>query len=338
MAKRSILVFGAPDTALARSQTAALIENLAQAAARLECRQEVLEPTAQDQEDPYLACDRARFAALAEGIAAGRIRAAAVQAYDLPLPLPEGLAIHCVPARSTPFDALLNREGLIMDELADGAKVGVLCLRARNQLQCHWPQLEFRILGGGVDRAMETHLRRSEIDGLVLPASVTELLGIQGIVSEIFTPEFILPAPGQGTLTVIGAEGDTELAELLAPLHSEASARELEAERAFRSHMVSDMDLPLGVLARGGSAGLTITGATGCGSNRISVHGALHEAEAIGHGLAQQLLSSPATFVDLLEADFPQGLPEGDEEFDEDAEDDLDDDFDLDLDDLEDLD
>ncbi len=52
-----------------------------------------------------------------------------------------------------------------------------------------WPNLDFEILHGGIDKAMETHMRKAEIDGLIIPAAVTEHLGIQGIVAEIFAPE-----------------------------------------------------------------------------------------------------------------------------------------------------
>lgn len=315
--KSPTIVFGTLDSALAAAQTQAVIDHVQESLPRVSCQAVVVQIPATDKEtaaEPFLAWHRSHLEALAEAVRKGECRAIVTQAYDLPLPLPEGLDFACVPDRATPFDALLNRQGLIMDEMDPGSRIGVLCLRSKAQLECHWPDLEFQVLAGGVDQAMETHLRHSEIDGLVLPAAITETLGIQGIVSEIFSPEFILPAPGQGALVILGDRNDTELVQLLAPLHSEASARELTAELAFRSHMISGVDLPIGVLARISGSSLAITGATGCGTNRISVHGKADEAEAVGSGLAQQLLSSPESFVDILEADFPQGLPEDEDE------------------------
>ena len=58
----------------------------------------------------------------------------------------------------------------------------------------------------------------------MVPAAVTEHLGIQGIVAEIFSPDFILPGPGQGILVVVGRADDQEARELLADLHSDATA------------------------------------------------------------------------------------------------------------------
>jgi hydroxymethylbilane synthase len=311
--KTPTLVFGTLDASLARAQTQSVMDRMQETLPRVSCEMVVAEVPAGEWDtapEPFLAWHRSNLAFLADKVRREECRAIVTQGYDLPVPLPDGIDYLCVPDRSTPFDALLNRQGLIMDELEPGSKVGVLCLRSKNQLECHWPDLDFQILSGGVDLAMETHLRRSEIDGLVLPAAITETLGIQSIVSEIFSPDFILPAPGQGALVILGAPQDTELAQLLAPLHSEPSARELVAEMAFRRHMISGVDLPIGVLARVDGTKLSITGATGCGTNRISVHGKSNEAEEAGSGLAQQLLSSPESFVDILEAEFPQGLPD----------------------------
>ncbi|MBU8871100.1 MAG: hypothetical protein KOO60_09600 [Gemmatimonadales bacterium] len=319
--KSTALVFGTFNNPLATAQTRAVLDCIHELTPRLTCETIMQDNSSSKPEastEPFLAWDRSDMEVLAEMIRSGECRAVVAQAYDLPVPLPEGTDIHCVPARQNPFDALLNRQGLITDELDAGSKIGVLCLRAKNHLQCHWPDIEFQILQGGVEQAMETHLRKSEIDGLIMPAAITEYLGIQAIVSEIFSSDFILPAPGQGALVVLGRSQDQELTEILSPLHSNPSASELAAELAFRRHMVTDMDLPIGVLARIRGPELSITGATGCGSNRISVHGKISEADEVGSGLAQQLLCSPTTFVDLLEAEFPQGLPpEKDDDFEE---------------------
>ena len=146
-----------------------------------------------------------------------------------------------------------------------------------------------------------------------MPASVTEDLGIQGIVAEIFAPEFILPGPGQGTRAVVGRANDHEARDLLSDLHSRASADELTAEHAFCRRMISDQDLPVGALARVRGKHISIVGSTGSGSNRITVKGGRGDADKVGDGLATRMLCTVDTFADLLEADFPDGLPDDDD-------------------------
>lgn len=304
---------------LARNQAQSVIDRLLLRNPRLACRLDLLtspEPEAQRAKEAFVAVSRAEIAFLLATLTEGRTRLLVLEAVDMLACAVPGAMIACVPDRAAPFDAFLNRGGRIMDEMDSGNRVGVLSHRVRAQLQALWPDLRFEILRGGVDTAMETHLRRNEIDGLVLPASVTEHLGIQGIVAEIFAPEFVLPGPGQGTLVVLAREGDDEARQLLAPLHSEDSALELVAETAFHRRMLPDQDLPVGALARVSADGIAILGATGAGRQRISVSGASSEAEAVGDGLAQQLLCHSESFADLLEGDFPDGLPE---EPDEDA-------------------
>ena len=313
--KTRVLSFGSLSSPLARNQTQTVLDRLQQAVPRLNCQLNVFSSPVKGKaklDEPFLATSRGEVEFLERKLLDDEARCVVLEADDMVLPLPEGLEILCVPDRGNPFDAFLNRKGLLMDEMEAGGTVGVLSLRARAQLSALWPDLEFEVLKGGVDRAMETHLRRSEIDGLVMPAAVTEHLGIQGIVAEIFSPEFVLPGPGQGLLVVIGRTGDHQAREMLKALHSEASAAELQAEQAFCARMISDQDLPVGALARVEHSQLVITGTTGSGLNRLATHGPVEKAEAIGDGLATEILSRIDTFADLLEADFPDGLPDED--------------------------
>jgi len=155
-----------------------------------------------------------------------------------------------------------------MDEMEAGARIGVMSVRLRSQMSALWPDLNFEILHGGIDHAMASHMENSEIDGLVLPAAVTEHLGIQGIVAEIYTPDFMLPSPGQGILVIVGHESDQNAVELLQDLHSATTALELATEKAFCCRMISGQDLPLGVLAKVVGSQIVITGATGAGTQR----------------------------------------------------------------------
>ncbi|MEN8006810.1 MAG: hypothetical protein ABFS42_07315 [Candidatus Krumholzibacteriota bacterium] len=311
--KSRVLSFGSLASPLARNQTQAVIDRIQERQPRLTCQLNIWDspiPPGANADEPFVAASRGEMEFLEKQLLSEQARLVVVEAADMVLPLPENLAVICVPDRATPFDAYLNRQGLIMDEMDPGSCVGVLSMRSRSQMQSLWPDISFRILRGGVDLAMEIHLRRSEIDGLVLPAAVTEHLGIQGIVAEIFAPEFILPGPGQGTLVILGRANDMEARDLLADLHSVATAVELETEQAFCRRMISDQDLPVGALARVAGGEVVITGTTGPGTKRIAVNGETHEAVAVGSGLAEQILSRGESFADLLEADFPDGLPD----------------------------
>jgi hydroxymethylbilane synthase len=317
--KTLVLSFGSLASPLAKNQTQAVIDRVQQENPRATCQLSIL-PSPWDEKDSadeiFNATSPREIGYLLDLLRQEQCRLVVVEAADLAQPLPEDVEILCVPDRVNPFDAFLNRQGMIVDEMDPGSRIGVLTARSRAQMSSLWPDLDFQILTGGVDRAMETHMRRNEIDGLVLPAAVTELLGIQGIAAEIFSPDFILPGPGQGVLLVIGKAGDEEARAELAAIHSRDSEAEFVAEMAFRWRMISDRDVPVGALARVTADRLVIVGGTGSASNRISVDGKLGQAEEIGAGLASQILQDIRSFADLLEADFPDGLP-GDDDLDD---------------------
>lgn len=321
-----VLSFASLASPLARSQTQSVIDQIQDHLPRVTCQLNVLPSPVPDTVkcgDVFGAVSRDEVQYLAEVLLQDQARLCVVAAADLSVPLPAELAIVCVLNRALPFDAYLNREGLIMDEMEPGSRVGVMSLRSRSQMSALWPDLKFEILRGGVDKAMEIHLREAQIDGLVIPAAATENLGIQGIVAEIFAPEFILPSPRQGILAIVGRASDHEARDMLAELHSTDTAVELVTEQAFCSRMISDQDLPVGALAQVEAGQVSIVGATGAGTSRIVVNGSVEEAAAVGAGLAQQILSSGESFADLLEAEFPDGLPDDPDDpaaRDEDAE------------------
>jgi len=306
-----VINFATIDAPLARSQTKAIMGLVQQHLTNHTCAS-VAVPFPYDSADTdnevFVATSRDAVLSLVESVLQGHARLLALTAADMVTALPPELSIICIPQRAFPFDAFINRQGMIMDEMAAGAHIGVMSMRSRRQMANQWPQLVFEIRRGGVDKTMETHVRKAEIDGLVIPAAVTEHLGIQSIVAEIFAPEFVLPSPGQGIMVIIGRANDTEMRQLLADLHSPSTAAELTAEHAFRDNMISDQDLPVGTLARVCGDNICIVGATGSGIDRIEISGKIHEAAAVGAGLAQQILSSGQCFADLLEADFPDGF------------------------------
>jgi hydroxymethylbilane synthase len=319
--KTRVLSFGSLDNALARHQTQVVIDRLQDLMPRLTCQVTVIpspvKPAAKRNE-PFMAASAAEVQHLEERLLADEFRLVVVRAADLVLPLREGVTIAMVPHRDTPFDGLLNRRGLITEELPDGCVIGVLSLAVRAQMQVLWPRLEYRVFNGGLETGLEKVMRGNEADGLVLPAAAAEHLGIQGIMTEIFYPEMILPSAGQGILVVLAREADREAVDILARLHSEAAEREMEAEHAFIQRMASDQDLPVGVLARMLPKRLEITAAVaslhGGRVQRVDLAGPPAEAAALGTRLAESILLDAETLIDLLEADFPEGVPAGEDE------------------------
>jgi len=234
-------------------------------------------------------------------------------AEDLRLPLPDGLVVAAVLQRDRPYDALLHRDGVIADDLPAGTRVGVLSHRSQAQISTLWPGLKPVLLRGGTVTALDRYLQNDEVDCLVIPAAVGERLGVQDLVSEIFFPEMMLPGAGQGLIALLARGDDDQTLAMAAAADSPPSRQEMLGELAFRERIRSDQDCPVGVLAQANDGQLILTGAVGSRSGgapqQAVVRGDADAATELGARLAEELLLNTSSLIDLLEADFPDGLP-----------------------------
>ena len=310
------LTLGTLDGRLNRAQTQHVMRLLQEANPRAVLAMEtVVDPPSNRRSAAELFCAQSppEVTVLLERLAAGAFNLLDVSADDLVTPLPPEVVLAAVPARRTPYDALLHKEGLITDDLPDGTRVGVLSLRSQSQIAALWPHLRPRLLYGGAVAALDAYLQQEEVDCLVIPAAVVELLGVQDLVTEIYYPEVMLPGAGQGQIALLARADDATALAVARRIDSPASHQELLGELAFRDRICSDQGCPVGVLSQVSEGSLVITGAVssprGNSLNHAVVRGPAEDAEALGRQLAEQLLLNPQSLIDLLEADFPDGLP-----------------------------
>jgi hydroxymethylbilane synthase len=178
-----------------------------------------------------------------------RIDLAVHSLKDMETALPNGLEIGCVLPRDDPRDALVSCEGAPLGELPRGARIGTASLRRRAQLLHERPDLEILPIRGNVDTRL-SKLGAGEVDALVLALCGLERLGKATAVTEILSPERMLPAVGQGALAIESRADDTAVKDLLAPLHDSDSAACVAAERAMLAALDGSCRTPIAGLAR----------------------------------------------------------------------------------------
>ncbi len=221
-----------------------------------------------------------------------RIDLAVHSLKDMETVLPEGLAIGCVLARDDPRDALVSHDGLGLADLPHGARIGTASLRRRAQLLRHRADLAVEPVRGNVGTRL-AKLASGEFDALVVALSGLERLGEAGLISEILSPELMLPAVGQGALAIECRAADAGLSQLLAPLHDAASAACVAAERAMLAALDGSCRTPIGGLAtidadRLSLAALLLT-PDGAGERRGQISGLVGDAAALGTELGERL-------------------------------------------------
>jgi hydroxymethylbilane synthase len=182
--------------------------------------------------------------ALREALLDGRCDAVVHSLKDLPTAPFPGLSIGAVPKREDARDVLCAREGLTLDSLPQGAKVGTGSPRRRAQLLSRRPDLVVSDLRGNVD----TRLSKvgGDLDGVILAAAglarlrrldaVTEFLGLDGWPT----------APGQGALAVEVRAGEEKS---VAALEHRTTRIVVEAEREVLALLEAGCSAPVGAHA-----------------------------------------------------------------------------------------
>jgi len=186
--------------------------------------------------------------ALREALLGGRVDAIVHSLKDLPTADFPGLAIAAIPKREDARDALCARDGLTLDTLPDGARVGTGSPRRRSQLLARRPDLEVVDIRGNVD----TRLRRigapdaGGLDAVVLAAAGLSRLGRLDAVTEFLGIDGWPTAPGQGAVAVEVRAGDEKL---VSTLDHRATRTIVEAERQVLALLEAGCAAPVGVNA-----------------------------------------------------------------------------------------
>jgi len=192
---------------------------------------------------------------LEEELLNGNIDIAVHSHKDLPTTHPAGLIIAAVSEREDPSELLL-----ILKDCVDvqqklsvkfGATVGTSSNRRKAQLLAFRPDLEVEDLRGNVPTRIQK-LRDEDYDAIMIAKAGVSRLGIdlsEFYVEELDPMEFI-PAPAQGVLAIQIRENDTDLAELLKPLHNAAVAKEIAVERKVLQLFKGGCHMPLGCYCR----------------------------------------------------------------------------------------
>ncbi|UCH30147.1 MAG: hydroxymethylbilane synthase [Myxococcales bacterium] len=154
---------------------------------------------------------------------------------DVPgdVPLAEGMGILCVPVREDPRDVLVTVDGIDLQSLKRGAKVGTTSRRRVVQLQRQRPDLNFVPLRGNIETRVRK-LREGQCDAIVLAAAGLSRTGaLEATPHVVLPPEICLPAVGQGALAIEGALSDDALRAQLEAIEDRSGRIQITAERAM---------------------------------------------------------------------------------------------------------
>jgi hydroxymethylbilane synthase len=227
----------------------------------------------------------------------GRVDLAVHSMKDMPAEVPPGLCIGVVPERENPLDVLISKNGHKFEDLPKKARVGSSSLRRGAQVRHARPDITVHPLRGNLD----TRFRKLETEGLdaiILAAAGVKRLGLEERITEYIPETLMLPAIGQGALSIEVREDDEAIRSLTAPMNHRETHLAVESERAFLARLEGGCQVPIAGHATVIEDRIELTGLVaevdGSILLRATIKGPCDRGEELGVELADRLLEQGA--------------------------------------------
>lgn len=204
---------------------------------------------------------------LEQGLLAGTIDFAVHSFKDVPVTMPlvdqSELVTAAVPAREDPRDVLVTSDGRALADLPAAVRVGTGSLRRRAQLLSLRPDLRVELIRGNIDTRLR-RCRAGEYDAVILAFAGLKRAGLfDSATMSVIDPDEMVPAPGQGALSLQCRQEDQRTRGYLAALNDPTSAACVAAERELVRLLEGDCHSPIAALAEPVERGVRFNAAVG---------------------------------------------------------------------------
>ena len=230
----------------------------------------------------------------------GTIDLAVHSLKDVPTNITEGLALGAITEREDVRDVFISHPGKKYKSFQNVPKNGTIAtgsLRRRCQLLSHRPDLHIAEIRGNL-KTRKAKLEASDWDGMLLAKAGVTRLGWSEIISEVFSPTFILPAVGQGALAIELRANDDLVKSAIQPLNHLPTRQSTDGERALLRHLEGGCQIPIGTFGRIESGKFILDAVVGSIDGKRTVRGSVtgspKESQQLGVTLAKELLAKGA--------------------------------------------
>ena len=142
-------------------------------------------------------------------------------------------------------DVFISRNKKKLSDFDHTLKIGTSSLRRKAQLLSINSNLRVDDIRGNVDTRISKMLE-SKYDGLVMAAAGIERLGLQEYITEYFDTEQMLPAPGQGAISVEVKKNNNEIIDLISKINDDETNLTTHYERSFMNELGGGCNSPIG--------------------------------------------------------------------------------------------
>ncbi|MEY2228354.1 hydroxymethylbilane synthase [Streptomyces sp. BF23-19] len=164
-------------------------------------------------------------------------------------PLPAGTVFAAFLERDDIRDALIHPDGLTLDRLPPGTRVGTSSVRRIAQLAAAYPHVECVPMRGNANRRLEK-LAAGEADALLLAVAGLHRIGRADVITQIVPVDTLMPPIGAGVLALQCREDDGGLIDTVSALGHPDTHRETVAERMLLHVLQGHCNSPIAGYAR----------------------------------------------------------------------------------------
>ena len=234
---------------------------------------------------------------LDDAVASGEVDLAVHSAKDLPVPISPGLLLAATLGREDPREAFVSTQYQSLAAVPKNAVLGSASLRRETLVKVLRPDLSFSLLRGNVDeRVLALDERR--LNGTILAVAGLKRLGLERYIREVFTPQTLMPDPGQGAIGIVCRSDNAVARAIASRVNHVLTYKAVIAERAFLE----------------AAAGRFVVGALACISNQVftlSAVAATLDGTIVWHQSRQGCSSAPLALAQRLAACLPHSVAQG---------------------------
>ena len=227
----------------------------------------------------------------------GKIDIAVHSLKDLPVENYQNDFASVILKRGTHNDVFISRNKKKLSDFDHTLKIGTSSLRRKAQLLSINSNLRVDDIRGNVDTRISKMLE-SKYDGLVMAAAGIERLGLQEYITEYFDTEQMLPAPGQGAISVEVKKNNNEIIDLISKINDDETNLTTHYERSFMNELGGGCNSPIGAYSFISNKKKKITGSIlsldGKKVYKSSLEMDINNDSNIGKLLAYKLIESGA--------------------------------------------
>ncbi len=175
----------------------------------------------------------------------GEIDIAVHSLKDLPVENYQSDFASVILKRGTHNDVFISRDKKKLSDFDHTLKIGTSSLRRKAQLLSINSNLRVDDVRGNVDTRISKMLE-NKYDGLVMAAAGIERLGLQDYITEYFDTEQMLPAPGQGAISVEVKKNNNMIIDLISKINDDETNLTTHYERSFMNELGGGCNSPIG--------------------------------------------------------------------------------------------